>query len=635
MKNLSFRKKIALSILIPTLILVFTAGYDLYNDIKKDIGYRKIRDSFILIKRASSVVHVMQIERGLSASYLSGANNLDKLNSHRKKVDFKIADFKRDQEDHILDPKIIDKLNKQIIKVVEFRELVNSKSISKAKILKVYSKTIYSLLSLESEISKFTNDADLLRDLQVIQTLEESKESGGKLRASVSGILLKNKPIDLQAYKKILNFKFGYMNNIEVAQMIVGDNKKIDFVGKLKNSREWKIMENGFDSITLHMNTGNYGVDGNKYFKVLTKKLDEVNDHIWNYKKYFIKDLTKHLAVMDRRLIFNLSKIFLSILIVLLTFKYVIFKTEKEIQRIISSFSTTVDKLSNTAEKLVSQSCVLTSNSDGQSASIEETSIAIKQISSNVDQSAEFAKTAQEVTMDMAMSADNGSQTISSMLESINTIRVSSETTLSQMKENSEDFLKISAVISQIEEKTKVIHDIVFQTKLLSFNASVEAARAGEHGKGFAVVAEEVGNLATMSGKAAEEIGTLLEQSVRSVEEIVVKIQTNMIDIEKDNKASVEQGKNRANDCKLALDEISSKVKETQNMVKEIVSSSRDQARDVSEINLAVNEVSKSTFEIKNLAHQTNISSDDVKGQSELIKESSSRLVEIINGKTS
>ncbi|MBC7465119.1 MAG: hypothetical protein H7256_03945 [Bdellovibrio sp.] len=50
--------------------------------------------------------------------------------------------------------------------------------------------------------------------------------------------------------------------------------------------------------------------------------------------------------------------------------------------------------------------------------------------------------------------------------------------------------------MEEIGNKTKVINDIVFQTKLLSFNASVEAARAGEHGKGFAVVAEEVGKLA-------------------------------------------------------------------------------------------------------------------------------------------
>jgi len=44
-------------------------------------------------------------------------------------------------------------------------------------------------------------------------------------------------------------------------------------------------------------------------------------------------------------------------------------------------------------------------------------------------------------------------------------------------------------LIETINQKTRVINDIVFQTKLLSFNASVEAARAGEHGKGFAVEA--------------------------------------------------------------------------------------------------------------------------------------------------
>jgi hypothetical protein len=73
---------------------------------------------------------------------------------------------------------------------------------------------------------------------------------------------------------------------------------------------------------------------------------------------------------------------------------------------------------------------------------------------------------------------------------------------------------KISEIVELVKEignKTKVINDIVFQTKLLSFNASVEAARAGEHGKGFAVVAEEVGNLASMSGQASKEISALLE----------------------------------------------------------------------------------------------------------------------------
>ena len=39
---------------------------------------------------------------------------------------------------------------------------------------------------------------------------------------------------------------------------------------------------------------------------------------------------------------------------------------------------------------------------------------------------------------------------------------------------------EVVQIINQISDKTGVIDDIVFQTKLLSFNASVEAARAGE-----------------------------------------------------------------------------------------------------------------------------------------------------------
>src|SRR5262249_18263323 len=75
----------------------------------------------------------------------------------------------------------------------------------------------------------------------------------------------------------------------------------------------------------------------------------------------------------------------------------------------------------------------------------------------------------------------------------------------------------INDIIKQITAKTAVINDIVFETQLLSFNASIEAARAGQHGRGFAVVAEEVGNLAKMSGRAAEEIKELLQRSVGQV----------------------------------------------------------------------------------------------------------------------
>src|SRR5690606_24854923 len=94
-----------------------------------------------------------------------------------------------------------------------------------------------------------------------------------------------------------------------------------------------------------------------------------------------------------------------------------------------------------------------------------------------------------------------------------------------QIENSNEKFSDILSILSDIGQKTSVIHEIVFQTKLLSFNASVEAARAGEHGKGFAVVAQEIGNLANMSGKSAEEIESIINDSTKKVKDMLTDSQ--------------------------------------------------------------------------------------------------------------
>jgi len=143
-------------------------------------------------------------------------------------------------------------------------------------------------------------------------------------------------------------------------------------------------------------------------------------------------------------------------------------------------------------------------------------------------------------------------------------------------------------VIIEIGHKTDIINEIVFQTKLLSFNASVEAARAGEHGAGFAVVAEEVGKLAQMSGNAAKEIGTLLRESTEKVESIVFKTKTAVETLLSDSKSKADFGMNVANQCSDVFEKIVKDVSHVSQRAREIVNACNEQSKGITEVTDAI-----------------------------------------------
>ena len=252
----------------------------------------------------------------------------------------------------------------------------------------------------------------------------------------------------------------------------------------------------------------------------------------------------------------------------------------------------------------------LSSSANEQASSIEETSSSLEELTGMVNNNVDNAKKCVDISQTVSDSSQKGNSSMQELIGSMQNI----------LKSN-EKIQKLVSVIGEIGEKTLVIDEIVFQTKLLSFNASVEAERAGEHGRGFAVVAQEVGNLAQMSGKAATEISTIVKKSIKNAEEITTE-----------NKQKVEYGNDIVKSSAEILREISEKSNVLLENVNSILRASQDQASGISQINNAVIQLDKATQENAATAEETASSSEELSAQAENLNGMVRELTAIVTG---
>jgi methyl-accepting chemotaxis protein len=200
------------------------------------------------------------------------------------------------------------------------------------------------------------------------------------------------------------------------------------------------------------------------------------------------------------------------------------------------------------AKEIASGTSDLSARTQSQSASVEETSTSMADLTDTVRQNTESAVEANLIATKTRTAAGSGHQVVGQAVEAMEGIQ---------------------AAASRITDIVSMIDEIAFQTNLLALNAAVEAARAGEAGKGFAVVASEVRALAQRSAEASGEIKALIGNTVDEIGSGVSLVQ------------EVGGG----------LQEIVSSVNALADLVSEIARAGQDQTARLTEASRAVSEM--------------------------------------------
>lgn len=249
------------------------------------------------------------------------------------------------------------------------------------------------------------------------------------------------------------------------------------------------------------------------------------------------------------------------------------------VQRSIISLAEESKLLNSSATGLSSVSQQLSATGQTQSSSVHETASAMTEMNEMIQKTSDSAAESSSLSEQTSVAAQDGLQALEKLNTAMNEISNAQNRSELVLEDNLKRLYDVTHIISKISDKTKIINEIVFQTKLLSFNASVEAARAGEYGKGFAVVAQEVGNLAQLSGASAQEISQIVSDSNKQVLELTETIKKDLTNVIRDIQVYVKEGQTYSNVSLETLNTVVGLASKASEMSKNISAANVEQSK--------------------------------------------------------
>ena len=387
-------------ILVPSLALLILSVIFLKDNYKIYETNKDIQKNTPIIRASSNLLSGMQVERGMSVSYINGANNWNKIIEHRKIVDKHFSEYINTAKESF-SKKDANKSIETIKNTFKLREKIQTKQISKKKIVESYTTVIRYLMHKIDEKIAMVEDPELIKTLVNINELSEAKENGGLLRANLSAILTRKKGISNEELNSIFTFNskfhaFSRSTSIKFFSSISKENHKLYLT-----SPEHNIIKDTITEVIATPEATDYSIEGTVFFSKITTVLNLLKTTINSEIDHLESVSIAHLESARSKLIF-MTTLILSYFTLATFYTLIIsIKLVKDFRKHLHTLNNKSMAISLITSDLNSNSKKVFEASNDQSQGIEETSAAVHEINKIQISTNELVKDGKVLTLSL------------------------------------------------------------------------------------------------------------------------------------------------------------------------------------------------------------------------------------------
>ncbi len=635
-RNISIKVKIGLLVFLPALGIIVFFSFTFYDTYKYLHANTELTGMINISIEVSKVSHQLQIERGLTAGYMTDKSPSTKeiIDEQRINTDEAINNFYNFLKEtdirkyDALYVEQIEKAESMLQGLSAFRQKVDSFQVINKDVITYYSNTIAALIDSVLIASNISPDNNITKILSGYTNFMYAKENTGLERAN-GNVLLRSTTFNEQAYRSFLSViakQDVYLSSF-FSQLPKDNQKTKDILENynLTMTETVPVIEGYRQDIIHNAVDCSFTTTGDQWFEDITYHIDNLQI-IEEIIAELVSDiLYSNISSAKMKMIY-ISAFFLFGMIFNVIFALIIgsdliiridrikkyladvsdnknlseeltLASKDEIGQIALSINSFISSIKNILIALQNQSeanMKIASNLVEASTTVTNTLSNSEQMAhNNIDIGMEIGKISEDNisesqrTMELMVETQNELTNMQKLIDNL------SQEVEKESKAENNIANNINELVREAEDiKTvlTVIDEIADQTNLLALNAAIEAARAGEHGRGFAVVADEVRKLAEKTQSSLGEINNIINTVLQGIVNASKTITANSEEIYK-MVETADVVRRSAVDMASSMQEVAKVAESSMDSSHNIDSKSKDMIEGLGEINGAIAEI--------------------------------------------